>query len=142
MEALGPADDQCESMEQGSQENAPKRDAKKIRPGEEDVAEQQYQAKREKARWSAFWTSPRLPDKQAFGGGKFMACQLLLGGLVKAKPLEQADRSLVLGFDGSEKSRHAVGAGNVLEDGLGSLSGVAPTPMPGGEHVPDPGGSG
>ena len=48
MEGLGPADDEREGIEEGCQEDAPKRDAEEIPLGEEDVAEQQYQAKREK----------------------------------------------------------------------------------------------
>src|SRR6266404_9254675 len=45
---LGPPHEEREGIEDGRQEDAPKRDAKEIPLGKEDVAEQQYQAKREK----------------------------------------------------------------------------------------------
>jgi len=45
---LGPTGDEREAIEKCCQENAPKRDAEEIPLGEEDVAEQQYQAKGEK----------------------------------------------------------------------------------------------
>src|SRR6185369_17942743 len=48
MEGSGQDDDKSECIEEGSQEDAPKRDAKKILPGDEHVAEQHYQAEREK----------------------------------------------------------------------------------------------
>jgi hypothetical protein len=48
MEGSGPDDNERKCIEEGCQEDAPKRDAEKIPLGEKDVAEQQYQAKREK----------------------------------------------------------------------------------------------
>src|SRR5258705_11041990 len=45
---LGQPHEEREGIEDGRQEDAPKRDAEEIPLGKEDVAEQQYQAKREK----------------------------------------------------------------------------------------------
>src|SRR5260370_33118094 len=45
---LGQPHEEREGIEDGRQEDAPKRDAEEIPLGKEDVAAQQYQAKREK----------------------------------------------------------------------------------------------